>query len=68
MERHGLPPRPVTTFIGSDASALRGNGCHVFTVSTGAMEEHTAREWIALAPLARLTRITIDCLSEYTER
>lgn len=65
MERHGWPPHEITTFIGSDASALRGNGLRVFTVSTGAMEEHTAREWIALALLARLTQLTIDFLSEY---
>lgn len=68
MERHGWPPRTVTTFIGSDASALRANGLRVFTVSTGAMEEHTAREWIALAPLARLTQITVDFLREYEDR
>ncbi|HEV2405181.1 MAG TPA: peptidase dimerization domain-containing protein, partial [Ktedonobacterales bacterium] len=65
--RHGLEPHAITTFIGSDASALRGNGCAVFTVSTGAMEEHTSREWIALAPLARLTQTAVDFLSEYQE-
>ena len=65
MERHGWQPRAVTTFIGSDASALRANGCAVFTVSTGAMEEHTAREWIAILPLVRLTQIAIDFLSAY---
>ncbi|HKV86051.1 MAG TPA: M20/M25/M40 family metallo-hydrolase [Ktedonobacterales bacterium] len=65
IERHDWQPRTITTFIGSDASALRGNGCAVFTVSTGAMEEHTEREWIALAPLARLTQVTVNFLSEY---
>jgi tripeptide aminopeptidase len=65
--KHGLEPHAITTFIGSDASALRGNGCAVFTVSTGAMEEHTTREWIALAPLARLTQTAVDFLSDYQE-
>lgn len=64
-ERHGLPFRTITTFIGSDASALRRHA-RVFTVSTGAMEEHTAREWIALAPLAQLVTITADLLRTYS--
>src|SRR5690348_10375347 len=41
-----ITPRTMTTFIGSDASALRAH-TRVFTVSTGAMDEHTAEEWIA---------------------
>jgi tripeptide aminopeptidase len=54
----------MTTFIGSDASALRAH-TRVFTVSTGAMEEHTSAEWIALAPLAELTETAIELLSTY---
>ena len=46
----GEPLRTSTTFIGSDASALRAHA-RVFTVSTGAMDEHTAEEWIALRRL-----------------
>ena len=64
-ERHGLPFQTLTTFIGSDASALRRHA-RVFTVSTGAMDEHTAREWIALAPLAQIVTITTDLLSTYS--
>lgn len=63
-ESLGRPFRTMTTFIGSDASALRGHA-RVFTVSTGAMDEHTAQEWIALAPLADLAETTITLLSTY---
>ena len=60
----GLPFRTMTTFIGSDASALRPH-VRVLTISTGAMDEHTAAEWIALAPLADLTETAISLLSTY---
>ncbi len=59
---HGLPFRTLTTFIGSDASALRQHA-RVITISTGAMDEHTAAEWIALEPLAELTETAIALLS-----
>ena len=58
----GEPFRTMTTFIGSDASALRPH-TRVFTVSTGAMDEHTSEEWIALAPLAELIETAITLLS-----
>jgi tripeptide aminopeptidase len=64
LARHGKPLRTITTFIGSDASALRTH-TRVFTVSTGAMDEHTVEEWIALAPLTRLTETAIELLSTY---
>lgn len=54
----------ITSFIGSDASALRPHA-RVFTISTGAMDEHTPDEWIALAPLADLAETTIALLSTY---
>jgi tripeptide aminopeptidase len=60
----GEPFRTMTTFIGSDASALRPH-TRVFTVSTGAMDEHTSQEWIALAPLAGLVETTLALLSVY---
>jgi tripeptide aminopeptidase len=56
--------RTMTTFIGSDASALRPR-MRVFTVSTGAMNEHTSEEWIALAPLAGLVETTLALLGAY---
>jgi tripeptide aminopeptidase len=60
----GEPFRTMTTFIGSDASALREH-TRVFTVSTGAMDEHTSEEWIALVPLAGLVETTVTLLSAY---
>ncbi|HEU5347621.1 MAG TPA: M20/M25/M40 family metallo-hydrolase, partial [Ktedonobacterales bacterium] len=60
----GITPRTITTFIGSDASALRAHA-RIFTVSTGAMDEHTSDEWIAVAPLATLVETTVRLLSTY---
>src|SRR5262249_652284 len=54
----------MTTFIGSDASAFR-RYARVFTVSTGAMEEHTTNEYIALAPLAELVETTVVLRTPY---
>ena len=63
--RRGLPFSTMTTFIGSDASALRAH-TPVFTVSTGAMNEHTSQEWIATAPLADITETALTTiLSSY---
>jgi tripeptide aminopeptidase len=64
VESRGESFRTMTTFIGSDASALRPHTC-VFTVSTGAMDEHTSEEWIALAPLAGLVETALALLSTY---
>ena len=64
LERQGQPLRAITSFIGSDASALRRHA-RVFTVSTGVMDEHTSDEWIPLAPLTRLTEQVIELLSTY---
>ena len=64
VESRGQPFQTMTTFIGSDASALR-RFARVFTVSTGAMDEHTSDEWIALAPLAELTETALTLLSAY---
>jgi tripeptide aminopeptidase len=60
----GVTPRAMTTFIGSDASALRAH-TRVFTVSTGAMDEHTTEEWIAIPPLATLVETAVTLLSSY---
>ncbi len=67
LAARGHPFRTTTTFIGSDASALRQHA-RVFTVSTGAMNEHTTQEWIALPPLADLTETAVALLSTYTSR
>jgi tripeptide aminopeptidase len=54
----------MTTFIGSDTSALRPS-TRVFTVSTGAMEEHTTSEWIATRPLVEIAETALTLLSSY---
>lgn len=64
VRSRGEPFRMITTFIGSDASALRPH-TRVFTVSTGAMDEHTSEEWIALAPLAGLVATAVALLGAY---
>jgi tripeptide aminopeptidase len=64
VRSRGEPFRTLTTFIGSDASALRPH-TRVFTVSTGAMDEHTSEEWIALAPLAGLVATAVALLGAY---
>ncbi|HET9110708.1 MAG TPA: M20/M25/M40 family metallo-hydrolase [Ktedonobacterales bacterium] len=62
VEARGGVYRTMTTFIGSDASALRGH-TRVFTVSTGVMDEHTVDEWVPLAPLAELVETTVALLA-----
>lgn len=64
LQARGQTLQTITAFIGSDASALRPH-TRVFTVSTGAMDEHTLNEWIALAPLADLAETTIALLAIY---
>lgn len=63
-EARGHPFTTITTFIGSDANALRRH-LRVFTVSTGVEREHTTEESIALAPLAELIEATVALLSVY---
>lgn len=62
VEARGGEFRTMTTFIGSDSSALRANA-RVFTVSTGVMDEHTVDEWVPLAPLGELAETTIILLA-----
>lgn len=63
-EKHA---RGITSFIGSDANALRPR-LPVFTVSTGVVDEHTVRESIALAPLAQLVRATVRLLEHLSRQ
>lgn len=48
----------ITSFIGSDANALRKRLC-ALTISTGVEGEHTTEESIALAPLAELVEAAV---------
>ncbi len=61
-EARGHPFQTISTFVGSDANALRDR-LRVFTVSTGAMNEHTLDEYIALAPLAEIIEATVAVVS-----
>jgi tripeptide aminopeptidase len=63
-EARSGPTAPITTFIGSDANALRRT-LQVVTVSTGVVDEHTSAESIALAPLADLVEAAVDLLASY---
>jgi tripeptide aminopeptidase len=63
-EARSEPTSPITTFIGSDANALRRT-LQVVTVSTGVVDEHTSAESVALAPLADLVEATVDLLASY---
>lgn len=63
-EAHGDPTPAITTFIGSDANALR-RALAVVTVSTGVVDEHTSAESIALAPLADMIEAATDLLASY---
>ncbi len=62
VEARGAEYRTMTTFIGSDASALRSH-TRVFTISTGVMDEHTTEEWVPLAPLGELVETAIALLT-----
>ena len=64
VEARGGAYRTMTTFIGSDASALRPSA-RVFTVSTGVMDEHTTEEWVPLAPLGELVETAVALLADY---
>jgi tripeptide aminopeptidase len=66
-EARGHAFATLTTFIASDANALRRHS-RVFVVSTGVEDEHTVTESIALAPLAELVETTLGLLADYQPR
>jgi tripeptide aminopeptidase len=52
------------TFVGSDANVFRAEkGMHVFTLSTGVIDEHTINEWVRLPDLYMLTKDLIKLLT-----
>ena len=53
LARRGEQLRFQPTFIGSDASAFRPR-VKVFTISTGVVNEHSAAEYVPLAPLGTI--------------
>lgn len=51
------------TFIASDTNALRGErGLHVFTVSTGVLNEHSSEETVKLSDMELLTKDLVSLL------
>ena len=64
VESRGGAFENMTTFIGSDASALRAH-TRALTISTGAMNEHTSEEYIALAPLAEVAETAVVAISRW---
>ena len=63
-EARGQQFQVMPTFVGSDANALRDR-MRIFTVSTGADNEHTLAENIALAPLVEMAEATVSIASAY---
>ena len=57
-EARGQPFQTLATFVGSDANALRDR-MQICTVSTGAHNEHTLAEYIALAPLVDIIEAAV---------
>lgn len=57
----GAELRLRPTFIGSDASALRPR-VKAFTISTGVVNEHSAEEYIPLAPLGMVVEDVLQAL------
>lgn len=67
LARRGEELRWRPTFIGSDASAFRPR-VKVFTVSTGVVNEHSAEEYIPLAPLGVIVEDVLLALRLRQER
>jgi tripeptide aminopeptidase len=67
LARRGEALRWRPTFIGSDASAFRSHA-KVFTVSTGVVNEHSAEEYVPLAPLGVVVEDVLLTLQLRQER
>lgn len=63
-ELRGEVFQTMWTFVGSDANALRSR-MRVFTVSTGAQNEHTLAECIRLEPLVKIAEAAVTVAQEY---
>jgi len=61
LEQRSEKLRLQPTFIGSDTSGFRPN-IKAFTLSTGVMNEHSAEEYVALAPLEQIVQDTLQVL------
>ena len=63
LEQRGATLRLQPTFIGSDTSGFRPK-IQAFTLSTGVMKEHSAEEYISLAPLEQIVQDTLQVLRD----
>ncbi len=61
LEQRGEQLRLQPTFIGSDTSGFRPK-IKAFTLSTGVMNEHSAEEYVALAPLEQIVQDMLQVL------
>lgn len=66
-EQHGYPFATASTFVASDANALR-SGLNVFTVSTGVVNEHSVAEKVQIEPIADLVPVLISVLTSYRSK
>jgi tripeptide aminopeptidase len=67
LAQRGASLQMQPTFIGSDTSVFRP-AVRAFTISTGAMNEHTVKEYVPLAPLEQLVTDTLLTLSLWHKR
>jgi tripeptide aminopeptidase len=67
LKQRGAELQMQPTFIGSDTSGLR-RILKAFTVSTGVIDEHTSREYVALAPLEQIVQDTLQLLRLWQEQ
>jgi tripeptide aminopeptidase len=64
-EERGRKFIAMDTFVGSDTNALRSR-MNIFTVSTGARNEHTFEEFIALHPLVEIAETAVAVATNYS--
>jgi len=61
LAQRGAKLRLQPTFIGSDTSGFRP-AIQAFTLSTGVVNEHSAEEYVPLAPLEQMVQDTLEVL------
>ena len=64
LARRGESLAMHPTFIGSDSSAFRPR-IKTFTLSTGVVNEHSAQEYVALAPLEQIAQDSLQVIERW---
>ena len=62
LGKRGATMQMEPTFIGSDTSGLRP-AIRAFTISTGVVNEHSTKEYVAIDPLEQLVKDTLQVLA-----